>query len=212
MDLRDINNKVMLVGDVVSNYEYNHENHGESFYTFKVRIERTSGQSDIIPVLLSDRLVDVNENIVGRNVSIIGQYRSYNQVDSNGKKRLMLFVFATDIEVDSILPYTNDIELIGYVCKEPVYRKTPLDREISDLCVAVNRAYGKSDYIPCIAWGRNARFASKLDIGTKIHIKGRIQSREYSKKISEDEFETRTAYEVSVIEIETEVLEGEQND
>lgn len=212
MDLRDINNKVMLVGDVVSNYEYNHDNHGESFYTFKVRIERTSGHSDIIPVLLSDRLVDVNENIVGRNVSITGQYRSYNQTDSNGKKRLVLLVFAKDVEIDSILPCVNEIDMIGYVCKEPVYRETPLGREISDLLVAVNRAYGKSDYIPCIAWGRNARFASKLDIGTKIHIKGRIQSREYSKNISNEEVEIRTAYEVSVIEIEPEVLEEKQND
>lgn len=196
------NNKVTLSGEIVSNFEFSHEVFGEGFYTAMLASERTSGKKDIIPIMVSERLVDVKADSTGRFVKVSGKFRSYNKHEGE-KNRLVLSVFVREFEDiteerDFGLEDENFISLDGYICKPPIYRKTPLGREIADILLAVNRPYGKSDYIPCIAWGRNAIFASGLEVGTRLQIEGRIQSREYQKRISDEEYETRTAYEVSV--------------
>lgn len=198
------NNQVTIMGTIVSGYQFSHEIFGENFYMVDVQVPRLSDSADIIPIMISERIVDVEVEAVGANVIINGQFRSYNRHESK-KNRLLLSVFARDIEfVDEVLENekTNQIYLDGYICKPPVYRKTPLGREITDLLLASNRPYGKSDYIPCICWGRNARYASSFEVGMRCVIWGRIQSREYMKKISEDELEKRIAYEVSVSKLE----------
>ena len=198
------NNQVTIMGTIVSGYQFSHEIFGENFYMVDVQVPRLSDSADIIPIMISERIVDVEVEAVGANVIINGQFRSYNRHESK-KNRLLLSVFARDIEfVDEVLENekTNQIYLDGYICKPPVYRKTPLGREITDLLLASNRPYGKSDYIPCICWGRNARYASSFEVGMRCVIWGRIQSREYMKKISEDELERRIAYEVSVSKLE----------
>lgn len=198
------NNQVTIMGTIVSGYQFSHEIFGENFYMVDVEVPRLSDSADIIPIMISERIVDVEVDAVGANVIINGQFRSYNRHESK-KNRLLLSVFARDIEfVDEVLENekTNQIYLDGYICKPPVYRKTPLGREITDLLLASNRPYGKSDYIPCICWGRNARYASSFEVGMRCVIWGRIQSREYMKKISEDELEKRIAYEVSVSKLE----------
>lgn len=198
------NNKVTISGEIVSNFEFSHEIYGEGFYIAQLASERKSGTKDIIPIMVSDGLVDVKADWIGQFVKISGQFRSYNRHEEN-KNRLVLSVFARKFEPIEKMPFTdneNEIFLNGYICKQPNYRKTPLGREIADILLAVNRSYGKSDYIPCIAWGRNARFAESLEIGTRLKIWGRIQSREYQKKISDTEVETRVAYEVSVNKLE----------
>lgn len=199
------NNRVTISGDIVSEFAFSHEAYGEKFYTAHPSARRTSGKADVIPVMVSDRLVNVTENWGGYSVRICGQFHSYNKHDED-KNRLLLSVFAREFELSISLYDKNSISLDGYVCKEPNYRETPLGREITELLLAVNRPYGKSDYIPCICWGRNARFARNLEVGTRIAIEGRIQSREYQKCISDTETETRTAYEVSVSRIN--VIEG----
>lgn len=195
------NNKVTLSGEIVSNFEFSHEIFGEGFYTTMLASERTSGQKDIIPVMVSERLVDVKADWIGRFVKVSGQFRSYNKHEES-RNRIILSVFAREFEEFEEMTfsdnYSNHISLDGYICKQPTYRKTPLGREIADILLAVNRPYGKSDYIPCIAWGRNAVYASGLKVGTRLQIEGRIQSREYQKRISETESETRVAYEVSI--------------
>lgn len=200
------NNQVTLSGEIVSNFEFSHEIFGEEFYTAMLASERTSEQKDIIPVMVSDRLVDVKADWMGRFVRVSGQFRSYNKHEGE-KNRLILSVFVREFEEFEEMPfsdnYSNSISLDGYICKPPTYRKTPLGREIADILLAVNRPYGKSDYIPCIAWGRNARFADGLEVGTRLQIEGRIQSREYQKRVSETESEARTAYEVSIFKMET---------
>lgn len=196
------NNKVTLSGEIVSNFEFSHECYGEGFYTAMLASERLSGQKDIIPIMVSERLVDVKADWEGRFVEVSGQFRSYNKHDG-ARNHLELSVFAREFEDvteerDFGLEDENIISLDGYICKKPIYRKTPLGREIADILLAVNRPYGKSDYIPSILWGRNAVYASGLEIGTRLPIEGRIQSREYQKWISEYEYEIRTAYEASV--------------
>ena len=198
------NNQVTVMGEIVSDFTFSHEIFGEGFYMVDTRIARLSDSTDIIPVMVSERLIDVTADYKGSLVIINGQFRSYNRHEEK-KNKLVLSVFAREIEfVDEISENarTNQIFLDGYICKEPVYRKTPLGREIADLLLAVNRPYGKSDYIPCICWGRNARFASTFEVGTHVQIWGRIQSRDYVKKLSETQVEQRTAYEVSVSKIE----------
>lgn len=197
-------NKVNVIGVIDSKFTFSHEVFGESFYTANLFVKRLSGNADIIPLMVSERLIDVTNDYSGCTIEVDGQFRSYNYYDGN-KNRLMLSVFAQNVQflegfTDCV--GTNQIVLDGYVCKEPIYRKTPFGREISDILLAVNRDYRKGDYIPCIAWGRNARFASRFEIGTRVRICGRIQSREYYKKISDDEFEARTAYEVSIMTME----------
>lgn len=202
------NNQVTISGEVVSDFEFSHECYGEGFYTAKVESKRESGAKDIISIMVSERLVDVKADWIGQYVRISGQFRSYNRHDENGR-HLVLSVFAREFEVfeevaygDISRNYDNQIFLDGYICKNPTYRKTPLGREIADILLAVNRPYGKSDYIPCIAWGRNARFAESLEVGKRLKICGRTQSRKYYKKLSDEEGETRTAYEVSVGKLE----------
>lgn len=196
------NNQVTLQGEVASGFTFVYDIFGENFYSFDLKVTRLSDYSDIIPVVVSERLMDVNEDWVGQHIKVDGQFRSYNKHCEGGKNRLLLNAFAREVELADETPASdsdmNSIYLNGYICKEPVYRKTPLGREIADILVAVNRSYGKSDYIPCICWGRNARFASSFEIGTNVEIDGRIQSREYVKKLSETELEHRIAYEVSV--------------
>ena len=198
------NNQVTMMGEIASDFTFSHEIFGEGFYMVDLKVKRLSDSSDIIPLMISDRLINVKENYEGSNVCVIGQFRSYNRHEEK-KNRLVLSVFVREIEFVEETgegTKTNQIFLDGYICKPPVYRKTPLGREIADLLVAVNRPYGKSDYIPCICWGRNARFAADFTVGGHIQIWGRIQSREYVKKISEEEMEKRVAYEVSVSKLE----------
>lgn len=198
------NNQVTISGKIVSEFKFSHELYGEKFYLMDVEVPRLSGSSDKIPVMVSERLVDVEQDFMGVKVKVEGQFRSYNRHEEK-KNRLVLSVFAREIElVDEIerSEKSNQIYLDGFICKEPIYRKTPLGREIADILIAVNRPYGKSDYIPCICWGRNARFASGFEVGTRCSVWGRIQSREYNKKISETEVEKKTAYEVSINKVE----------
>ena len=199
------NNQVTVMGKIVSGFFYSHEIYGEGFYMMDAEVEMLSDSTDIIPVMVSDRLIDVTQDYTGVNVSIGGQFRSYNRHEEK-KNKLVLSVFAREIDFIEEMEEnakTNQIFLDGFICKEPIYRKTPLGREIADLLLAVNRPYGKSDYIPCICWGRNARFASTFQVGDRCMIWGRIQSREYMKKITEEELEKRIAYEVSVSKLET---------
>jgi len=198
------NNQVSLVGEIVSDFQFSHEVYGEGFYMVEISVNRLSNFVDYIPVMISERLIDVTADYRGTYVYINGQFRSFNRHEEH-KNRLVLSVFARELEFLEEADEeeaSNQIFLDGYICKEAVYRKTPLGREIADLLVAVNRSYGKSDYIPCICWGRNARFASTFEVGTHVQIWGRIQSREYVKKLSETEVEQRIAYEVSVSKIE----------
>ncbi|MBQ7351598.1 MAG: single-stranded DNA-binding protein [Clostridia bacterium] len=194
------NNKVYIAGEVVSTPKFSHEVYSEGFYEFDLKVSRLSDTYDIIPVTVSERLMTINEISVGCKISGNGQFRSYNKLE-DGKSKLILTVFLREI-----LPYderdnSNIIEITGYVCKEPIFRVTPFNREISDVLLAVNRSYNKSDYLPCIAWGRNARFVKNFSIGDKVTLIGRIQSREYQKKIG-DEFVSRIAYEVSISKID----------
>ena len=198
------NNQVTIMGEIVSTFEFSHEVFGEGFYMVDVSVRRLSNSVDTIPVMISERLIDVECDYRGEFLMVSGQFRSYNRHDEQ-KNRLVLSVFAREVsfieeELDGAK--TNNILLDGYICKLPIYRKTPLGREIADLLLAVNRPYGKSDYIPCICWGRNARFASAFEVGEHVQVLGSIQSREYVKKLSETETEKRTAYEVSVSKLE----------
>ena len=198
------NNKVVVIGEVISDFTFSHEVFGEGFYLTEILVNRLSDQVDVIPLMVSERLMDINADYKGLTVKVNGQFRSYNRHEGM-RNRLVLSVFVREVEfVEEFTDYTktNQIFLDGYICKDPIYRKTPLGREIADLLVAVNRPYGKSDYIPCIAWGRNARYASSFDVGGRVKIWGRVQSREYVKKIDAVDSEKRVAYEVSVSKLE----------
>ena len=198
------NNQVTMIGEIVSEFEFSHEVYGEGFYLVDISVSRLSDSVDYIPLMVSERLVDVTQSYIGETISVSGQFRSYNRHEEK-KNRLILSVFVRELEfVDEIEDdiKSNQIYLDGYICKEPIYRKTPLGREIADVLLAVNRPYGKSDYIPCICWGRNARYASSFEVGSHVEVYGRIQSREYIKKIGEEQTEKRVAYEVSVNKIE----------
>ena len=201
------NNHLVLVGKVTSDKTYSHEIYGEKFYIFDLEVPRLSKAVDIIPITVSERLL-TNLNLeIGKKLSVEGQFRSYNSYQ-NEKNKLILTVFAKDIveieddQEENRDNVTNEVILSGYVCKKPIYRQTPFDREISDLLLAVNRAYNKSDYIPCIAWGRNARFCQNMEVGTELRIVGRVQSRKYEKKFEDGTSETRIAYEVSISSME----------
>ncbi len=192
------NNRVFLSGTVYSEPVFSHELYGEGFYEFILEVPRLSEQKDYIPVTISERLLS-DELKKDQKVSFYGQFRSFNKIVGE-KSKLMLTVFVRDFgEAESSNP--NVAELTGYVCKTPMYRTTPFNREICDLLLAVNRAYDKSDYIPCIAWGRNARFVREISVGQKISVSGRIQSREYNKKLESGVTEVRTAYELSINKI-----------
>ena len=196
------NNVAVANGIIEGNFQYSHTLLGEGFYKVHLLVKRISGRIDKIPLIVSERIVDVTEEWDGRAVEVVGQFRSFNRRMPDGKARLELNLFVKYFVEFSEATDTNKIEITGFICMEPTYRITPSGRELCDIMVAVNRGYGKSDYIPCITWGRNARFAGRLEVGQKISLKGRIQSREYVKIYSEDEQETRTAYEVSISSLE----------
>ena len=198
-----LNNEVVLEGYVNSQAELSHEIYGEKFYKFELEVLRLSENADNIIITMSERLMDGADLSIGSKIKVYGQFRSYNNYSGEGNK-LVLTVFVkrfAEEEEEDLLP--NTVYLNGYICKEPVYRVTPFGREICDVLLAVNRRYGKSDYIPCITWGRNAKFTEGLAVGTNVKLWGRIQSREYKKKITEEDFITKTAYEVSVTKMET---------
>lgn len=199
------NNQVTIAGEIISEFTFSHQIYGEGFYIVDVKVNRLSDAYDIIPLMISERIIDVTEDYIGCKIEAKGQFRSFNRHE-NGKNHLVLSVFVRTLEfldVEEEHNRPNQIFLDGYICKEPVYRMTPLGREIADILIAVNRAYGKSDYIPCICWGRNARFAGTLEIGSHIALWGRIQSRDYQKRLSDGSFLKRTAYEVSVSKMES---------
>ncbi len=206
-NLTEKNNRVFISGEIVSDAEFSHEVYGEGFYEMYVLVKRLSGQADILPVTVSERLIADGNLKKGSTISAIGQFRSYNKLVDK-KSKLMLTVFIREILSTINAKNPNSIVLCGYVCKPPIYRTTPFNREIADLLIAVNRSYNKSDYIPCIAWGRNARFAKTLAVGEKVCLFGRIQSREYQKRFSDDDVKILTAYEVSV----SKLLSGEALD
>lgn len=203
MEVRMIeNNRVSIRGKITSDFMYSHEVLGERFYCTYLSSERKSGVKDTVPIMVSERLVDVKEDWKEKQVKVEGQFRSYNKHEEE-RNRLILSVFAREFEEVEELPFSEDLNSIyleGYICKNPVYRETPLGREVADIMLAVNRPYGKSDYIPCIFWGRNARFVSSMNPGQRIKVYGRIQSREYLKTMQDGTKETRIAYEVSVSE------------
>ena len=213
------NNHLVLVGKVTSDKRFSHEIYGEKFYIFDLAVPRLSGNADIIPITVSERLLSINDLAIDAKITVEGQFRSYNSYE-NEKNRLVLTVFAKDIqfmedqseeiEVSKDV-VSNEVILNGYICKKPIYRQTPFGREISDLLLAVNRAYNKSDYIPCIAWGRNARFCENIPVGTEVKIVGRVQSRTYEKKYEDGTVETKVAYEVSVSSLEIVNQENNEN-
>ena len=202
------NNKAILSGEVVTEPQFSHEMYGEGFYEFNLKVLRLSNTFDIIPVTVSERLLNENLVKVGDKICGTGQFRSYNKFEDN-KSKLMLTMFLREF-----LPYesngdVNQIDIVGYVCKEPIYRTTPFKREICDLLLAVNRNYNKSDYLPCIAWGRNAKYVKNFSVGDKVKVSGRVQSREYQKKLDNDEVVTKTAFEISLSKI---LLDNEEID
>ena len=206
------NNKISLVGEVISAPKLSHETHNEKFYTVKVDVKRLSGDIDTLEIIISEKLYDIEKIELGTRYYIEGEIRSYNYyVSESERRKLVINIFAKNLSIaeetdDECL---NNFELVGHICKKPIYRKTPFDREISDIVLAVNRLYGKSDYLPCIAWGRNAKFASTLEIGDKIKITGRMQSRQYTKKLNDNEEEKKIAYEMSIITLEKKESEEE---
>ena len=205
------NNYLVLIGKIISDKTFSHEIYGESFYVFNLEVPRLSGNEAIRPITISERLIANFDLTIGRKVVIEGQFRSYNSYE-NEKNRLVLTVFAKDIidyKEEQEENVSNEVVLNGYVCKKPIYRKTPFGREISDILLAVNRAYNKSDYIPCIAWGRNARFCENMEVGTEVKVVGRVQSRTYEKKFEDGRTEQRVAYEVSIGSLE--VINKDEN-
>lgn len=201
------NNKIELCGVIASVPKLNHQIYGENFYGFCLSCSRKSTEKDMLPIIVSDRLVEIKDLQVGEKILVKGQVRTFNKHISDDKRKLLIMVFARDVreveeESESAPEFNNNVKLSGYICKPPVYRVTPKGREIADVLIAVNRMYGKADYIPCITWGRNARYAGDIDVGTRIDVEGRLQSREYTKKLDDGTEEIRTAYEISVSRIE----------
>jgi single-stranded DNA-binding protein len=197
----ETSNRIEVIGTVVSALEFTHEIIGERFYNFRVSTKRLSGNADIITATISERLLSEQSLHEGQKVTLKGQVRTYNKVE-HGRSSLMITLFVTDYAIcDEGIRDNEEVELTGFICKEPIYRTTPFGREICDIILAVNRAYNKSDYIPVITWGRNAKFCSKMKVGTAITIFGRLQSREYQKQLSNGAVVTRVAYEISVARV-----------
>lgn len=206
MTQRVLNTNVLtVIGKINVPLQFSHKIYGEGFYSFFLSVPRLSGYVDVLPVTVSERLIyGMDLENCKKDIKIEGQLRSYNKF-IDGSNRLILTIFARDLTVldqEEKISNPNQIFLDGYICKKPLYRTTPFGREITDLLVAVNRSYGKSDYIPSIAWGRNARFSEKLEIGDRIKIWGRLQSREYQKKLPSGEIQNKVAYEVSISKME----------
>ncbi len=211
------NNEVILIGKVISDVKFSHKVYGEGFYSFDLQIPRLSNSFDVLPITISERLLPSYGSIQGKILELQGQLRSYNQY-SEGRNKLILTVFCLEmkeVSAGELSKSKNHIYLNGYICKKPIYRTTPFGREITDLHLAVNRAYHKSDYIPCITWGRTARFSESLSVGDHIQVWGRIQSRMYQKKLETGESIVKTAYEISINKLDTvteESLDKEQSD
>lgn len=205
------NNYVLLKGKINKLPKYSHTVMGEGFFEMYVEVERLSDEVDILPVTISERLIE--DFKIGDEIGVVGQFRSYNKMEDN-KSKLMLTIFVKELVNPNEMTEINQIYLIGYICKDPVYRTTPFGREICDMLLAVNRAYNKSDYLPCIAWGRNARFVRDLGIGEKLEVQGRIQSRKYQKRIDESNVETKIAYEISLssVMLVDEIVENYQEE
>ena len=189
------NNNVLIKGKIVKLPAYSHTVMGEGFFEMYVEVKRLSEETDILPVTISERLIEGFK--LGDEIGISGQFRSYNKIEGE-KSKLMLTIFVKELIEPNDIQAVNQINMVGYICKEPIYRTTPFGREICDVLLAVNRAYNKSDYLPCIAWGRNARFVKDLGVGEKLEVQGRIQSRKYQKKVDDNGVETRIAYEISL--------------
>ena len=213
------NNHLVLVGKVTSDKKFSHEIYGEKFYIFDLEVPRLSGNTDIIPITISERLLEKEDLEIDKKIIVEGQFRSYNSYQ-NERNKLVLTVFAKDVkfienqdeEIQASKDFvSNEVTLNGYICKKPIYRQTPFGREIADLLLAVNRAYNKSDYIPCIAWGRNARFCENIEVGTEVKVVGRVQSRTYEKKYEDGTSETKVAYEVSISSLEVVKQNGDED-
>ena len=205
------NNHLVLVGKVTSDKKFSHEIYGEKFYIFDLEVPRLSGNADIIPITISERLLEKEDLEIDKKIIVEGQFRSYNSYQ-NERNKLVLTVFAKDEEIQASKDFvSNEVTLNGYICKKPIYRQTPFGREIADLLLAVNRAYNKSDYIPCIAWGRNARFCENIEVGTEVKVVGRVQSRTYEKKYEDGTSETKVAYEVSISSLEIVKQDDDEN-
>ncbi len=213
------NNHLVLVGKVTSDKKFSHEIYGEKFYIFDLEVPRLSGNADIIPITISERLLEKEDLEIDKKIIVEGQFRSYNSYQ-NERNKLVLTVFAKDVkfienqdeEIQASKDLvSNEVTLNGYICKKPIYRQTPFGREIADLLLAVNRAYNKSDYIPCIAWGRNARFCENIEVGTEVKVVGRVQSRTYEKKYEDGTSETKVAYEVSISSLEIVKQDDDEN-
>lgn len=212
--MKNINdNRVTISGRIITDLKYSHTIRGEKFYYFEIESMRHSGTPDMLKVLISGRIIDASTPHLDEYIRIWGSFRSYTMRRNDGSSKLQLYVFVDDYSMDDVPEPRYDDNVItmdGYICKDVVYRKTPLNREISDLLIAVNRSYGNTDYLPCLCWGRSARYAESLQVGTHVSIEGRVQSRSYHKKLSEDEVEERVAYEISVACID--VIEDEETD
>ena len=197
-------NSAILIGVVLSTPVISHKSYGETFYNFSMGIDRKSNYRDVIQIIVSERLVWNQEFNPGDYVEVLGQIRTYNE-EQDGRNKLNVVVFAREFKLydDIKVEHENKITLEGFICKKPIGRISPLGREICDIMLAVNRMYNKSDYIPCIAWGRNAGYASNLSVGTKISITGRIQSREYRKRDFDGNITVKIAYEVSILKLES---------
>ncbi len=203
-EIKELNNVVNLIGEICDDFRFSHEVYGESFYTFTVEINRLSEQVDYLPVLVSERIFETKNMLKGTKVKIKGQVRSYNKFNPEEERnKLVISIFVNDIEiVGDEEKLQQEVIINGFICKKPIYRTTPFGREICDMLLAVNRSYNKSDYIPCIAWGRNAKYTGNLEIGENIIITGRLQSRNYQKKINNGEIVQKVAYEISISKIE----------
>ena len=213
------NNHLVLVGKVTSDKKFSHEIYGEKFYIFDLEVPRLSGNADIIPITISERLLEKEDLEIDKKIIVEGQFRSYNSYQ-NERNKLVLTVFAKDVkfienqdeEIQASKDFvSNEVTLNGYICKKPIYRQTPFGREIADLLLAVNRAYNKSDYIPCISLGRNARFCENIEVGTEVKVVGRVQSRTYEKKYEDGTSETKVAYEVSISSLEIVKQDDDEN-
>ena len=204
------NNFFRMFGKIISGFEFDYKVCNERFFRSKIEVMRLSGKMDVIPILVSEKLINPNENYIGKTAEIVGFIHSYNLRIKN-ENHLLISAFAKEIYIKESEEDVNEVYLDGYICKKPRYRVTKHGRDVSDIFLAVNRKHNKSDYIPCICWGKDAKFSGSMEVGTRLQIKGRIQSREYNKKISEDRFETKTAYEVSISQMEVVNDENSEN-
>ncbi|MBO5322638.1 MAG: single-stranded DNA-binding protein [Oscillospiraceae bacterium] len=193
------NNQITLRGTLATLPEFSHENHGRRFYRFYLEVPRLSGAVDMLPVVAEEHVLNEMDLSGGEMLTVTGQVRTHNS-RTDGVRRLLIFVYAMRIEAEDGEPI-NDVQLDGLICKEPVYRRTPLGREICDVMLAVPRGFHRADYLPCILWGRTAQEIAQLDVRDGVRIVGRLQSRVYT-KVTEEGPQERTAYEISALTAE----------